>query len=299
MRTEAASSNSSSAVKRRRMDGMQVHTFLTQGDGTELAALLPTELSDTSALSVLVVFSLGADHSKIQAAIAELQLPETLPVYMTETYGILGFDLKEGRNLEFMEKGRGSEYGCRGGDGGQGSVVVAFFGSGIHASHGLVPEGATSCMVVTTGSGWAQASSGAPVHYGGVTKECFLLRNQAFESVPFFCVSTRDNPVGIAAVQSDVGTATRDLLSQLPPGREASGAVALFPCFTRGVNEYDKNDVEPEAVSQALPGCRIFGMFAHGELGPASFSGFCPPAQSEQTCVQHSMTTVMAVYTSE
>ena len=41
---------------------------------------------------------------------------------------------------------------------------------------------------------------------------------------------------------------------------------------------------------------RIYGMFAHGELGPAEFSGFT----REPTSVahrQHSMTSILAVHT--
>ena len=74
-------------------------------------------------------------------------------------------------------------------------------------------------------------------------------------------------------------------------------AVGLFPCFTRGVNKYDAEDVETAAIAQVVGASRrMYGMFAHGELGPAEFSGFT----REPTSVahrQHSMTSILAVHT--
>ena len=57
------------------------------------------------------------------------------------------------------------------------------------------------------------------------------------------------------------------------------------------------------AFSRSLPaGTRIFGMFAHGELGPSSFSGFTSAGGAESAKIaheQHSMTSILAVLTSQ
>jgi small ligand-binding sensory domain FIST len=73
-------------------------------------------------------------------------------------------------------------------------------------------------------------------------------------------------------------------------------AVALFPCFMRGKNEYGVNDVEPAAVAAQLPSVPVFGMFCHGELGPRRCLGFTIAEAPQQTCTQHSMTTIVAVH---
>ena len=75
-----------------------------------------------------------------------------------------------------------------------------------------------------------------------------------------------------------------------------------MPCVdsTRGVNLYQAEDVESTAIAgvDALPrGARIYGMFAHGELGPSSFAGFTREAGMAVEHEQHSMTTILAVHT--
>ena len=101
-----------------------VHTLLVPGDGRDprlraaLSEIAAAPSAAASALDAVVLFSLGASHDELLAAVSECAF--VCPVYLSETYGILGYDEAAGRNLEFMEKGRGSEYGCRGGDGGQG-----------------------------------------------------------------------------------------------------------------------------------------------------------------------------------
>ena len=51
------------------------------------------------------------------------------------------------------------------------------------------------------------------------------------------------------------------------------------------------------SASAALPGVRLYGMFAHGELGPSAFAGFAGADTPAQPCTQHSMHTVLAVHT--
>jgi hypothetical protein len=77
--------------------------------------------------------------------------------------------------------------------------------------------------------------------------------------------------------------------------------MGLFPCFTRGVNQYGRENVESSQVVQALPQARVYGKFAHGELGPAAFAGFPPRSTSAKgsptPCTQHSMTSILALHT--
>jgi hypothetical protein len=77
--------------------------------------------------------------------------------------------------------------------------------------------------------------------------------------------------------------------------------VGLFPCFTRWVNQYGKENVESSQVVQELPQARVYGMFAHGELGPVAFAGF-PLRPTSATlspipCTQHSMTSTPTIHT--
>jgi hypothetical protein len=53
------------------------------------------------------------------------------PVYLAETYGIIGFDEERQKNVELMEKGRGSEYGFVGGSGGRGVPRDGIFRRGV------------------------------------------------------------------------------------------------------------------------------------------------------------------------
>ena len=58
-----------------------------------------------------------------------------------------------------------------------------------------------------------------------------------------------------------------------------------------------------EVLGKARPDAeatRVYGMFAHGELGPETFSGFVDaPAEDKASvaCTQHSMTSILAVHT--
>ena len=91
---------------------MRLHTFLVPGAGDALVGRLRPLLTSV-ALDALILFSLGADQSKLLSALSGA----TCPVYLTETYGILGYDEEAGANVELMEAGRGSEYGFCGGSG--------------------------------------------------------------------------------------------------------------------------------------------------------------------------------------
>jgi hypothetical protein len=76
---------------------MQVHSFLVQGAGAAAAAAVASRLSrlcTSTQLDCLVIFSLGGNRAAalnaVQAAFHTRPVP--CPVYLTETYGLLGYD---------------------------------------------------------------------------------------------------------------------------------------------------------------------------------------------------------------
>jgi hypothetical protein len=109
---------------------------------------------------------------------------------------------------------------------------------------------------------------------------------------------------GVKTFTEEAEEATKALLENIPEGFKATGHVGLFPCFTRGVNQYGKENIETAAIQAALESqapkipLRSYGMFAHGELGPSTFSGF--PSKSNQAveCEQHSMSSILSIHTS-
>ena len=87
---------------------MRVHSLLVQGAGSALAGKLGSMLASTAQpLEALVLMSLGVDHSTIADAIKQNKdsFQNCQSIYLTETYGILGFDEDAGANVELMEKG--------------------------------------------------------------------------------------------------------------------------------------------------------------------------------------------------
>ena len=279
---------------------MRVSSTLVRGDGSAIASHIGS-MSSNAALNVLVLMSLGADHTALLNAVKEASIQ--CPVYLTETYGVIGYDVEAQRHVELMEKGRGSEYGFKGGSGGQGCLVIAYSEGAVAGHTAEFPSDASSLLVVADGSkSFARVADRAPLHYGGITKEAFVRRDDGtLEPVPFFWVAspTKSEPTGVATFTEDAGGAASSLLTKVPQGWKPA-SVGLFPCFTRGVNLYDAEDVESTAIGTALQGeasgARIYGMFAHGELGPSDFAGFT----SEATAVpheQHSMTSILTVHT--
>ena len=263
---------------------MLVQSFLVQG----ATAVVVSRLSSIPAADVLVLFSLGLDNAALAKA-----------VYLTDTYGILGFDEAIGRNIELMEKDRGSEYGCVGGSGGEGCLVAGFSDGAVAGHSDIPPENARSCMIVADQSKtWAKVQSKSTVQYGGITKECWkVTEDGGLAKVPYFWVAdTSSTPTGISTfTEEDAKSPVQSLLKDIPAGLKPS-SVGLFPCFTRGVNLYGAEHVEPTAISSILPQARIYGMFAHGELGPDSFSGYVS-SPNQIACKQHSMTSILTIHT--
>ncbi len=246
----------------------------------------------------VVLFSLGLEPGALVGTASRLAAHG--PVALVDSYGILGFERTRAKNVELMEQGRGREYGGVGGDGGSGVVAVFFSGSVAFASDHL-PHGATSHLVALgSDRGTLVAKSSVP-YYGGRAKATYRFDpdDHVFVPVPLIVVSTlpsAESSVGVTSFTSDAGRATSALMDLVPPGHTAQ-AVALFPCFMRGKNEYGQNDVEPDAISKLLPGVPIFGMFCHGELGPKRCLGFDPGEVGPAACAEHSMTSILAVHT--
>ena len=278
---------------------MRVDTVLVR-EASSLAGRIKSVAPASAALNALVLMSLGLEHRQLLNAVSEAGVQ--CPVYVTETYGILGYDEGAGRNVELMEKGRGSEYGFVGGSGGQGCLVLAYSGGAAAGHTAAWPADAASMMVVADGSGAfaAAGAASAPLHYGGITKEAWVLSGGALQPVPFFWVASVAGgaaPVGVTTFTGEAGEAALGLLEQAPG---PVSAVGLFPCFTRGVNKYDAEDVETAAIAQVVGASRrMYGMFAHGELGPSRFSGFdsAAPAGGPVPSEQHSMTSILALHT--
>lgn len=274
---------------------MLVDSALVQGSGLALASRLSS--LKPSSLDALVLLSLGADHPVLIDAVQQNQV--TCPVYLSETYGILGYDEDLQRNIELLEKGRGTEYGYQGGSGGQGCLALAYSGGAVCGHNHEFPKDASTMMVIADGSkAFAKVAATAPLHYGGITKESWLVKSDgALESVPYFWVAnTSKDPVGVAAFTENAGDATKSLVDKIPSSVQRSPQVGLFPCYTRGVNEYGEENVEPDAISSILADSRIYGMFAHGELGPSSYEGFIKEANSIP-CTQHSHTSILSIHT--
>jgi hypothetical protein len=269
-------------------------------DAEDVEAALAGHLGQET--DVVVLFSLGIDGKDLVPAARSV--PDSIPVLLADCYGVLGYIPEQGRNLELMESGRGMEYGGVGGDGGQGVVAVVFSGGGAVATTDALPaEGVTSHMAVTAGGATSFLDKhGSAVYYGGVAKGThrFDRGKGQFESVPHFFVSTlasdATSSVGTTSFSSDARGSVKELLDQLPAGSRVQ-AVGLFPCFMRGKNTYNENNVEPDAVGELLPEVPIFGMFCHGELGPGGCQGFDPDGkQALSACRQHSMTSIVAIH---
>ena len=280
---------------------MRVNSFLVQGDGAGLSSKLGSIASTT--LNALVLMSLGVDQSTLLSAIADHSIQ--CPVYFADSYGIIGWDESVGKNVELMEKGRGSEYGFQGGSGGQGCLVLAYSG-GAKAGHSSeFPSDASSLMVVAdTSKAFAKdlASSawdGAPLHYGGIAKEAYVLKDGALSQVPYFWIASpsKAEPIGVSTFTEDAGKSAAALIDKTPSGW-APSTIGLFPCFTRGVNLYKQEDVESAEIGERLPkDTRVYGMFAHGELGPSGGIGHWTNEPIAVPHEQHSMTSILAVHT--
>jgi len=282
---------------------MRIHSFLIRGDGSSLSSKLNSFTS--LSLNALAFFSLGIDHSKIIEC--ALKFKTKCPVYLTETYGIIGYDEELQQNIELMEKGRGSEYGFRGGSGGQGCLVVGVTDAVTGHSDLKIPGKTSSLMVIADTSKTFErdySSSTIPLHYGGIAKEAWIVSsNSSLERVPYFWIANQDEsmPIGVSAFKGDASSATKELLLKKPSGFKTD-CIGLFPCFSRGINQYNAENVESQAITSVLDindgaPTRIYGMFAHGELGPSNnFYGFVND-ENDIKCEQYGMTSILSIHT--
>ena len=271
-----------------------IDTFLVPGPKIDVGklAMAIAPLAAHIDISCLVFFSLGVKPEIISAvAGGSLGIHGMCPVYIADCYGIIGWDKKEGKNVEMMEEGRGSEYGCPGGQGGEGVVVVAFRGK-----HHGGETGGTHMVVKAHGKAELQPAS-TGVSYGGYAKACYKLEHSG-DLVPIdeFVVSSSTGSAVVSYDGDDAGEVAAGAAKQLPSKASAAG---YFPCFCRGYNKYMKDGVEPAAfASEGLDGVPIFGMFAHGELGPNKGVPItvAPGEAPETEHDVHSSTSILALY---
>jgi len=289
-RTSQSSSSRSTGAA---MHAGKVETFLVPGpiDAGKLAmAVAP--LAAHIDLSCLVFFGLGVKPETIASvAGGSLGIHGMCPVFIADCYGIIGWDKKEKRNIELMEKGRGSEYGCPGGQGGEGVVVVAFRGKA-YAAGG---EGGSHMVVASHGKAELAAEAGG-VSFGGYAKGCYQLEHSGdVVEIDKFQVAS-SSPAAVSSFDGDAAEAASNTSAAVG----STSAAAYFPCFCRGFNKYGADGVEPDAFASSggLGGVPIFGMFAHGELGPPKGSPVAVSADEEPTSQHeiHSSTSILAVY---
>ena len=283
---------------------MLVKSFLAQGAAVASSSAFAGKLSSLGGCDALVLLSLGVEHEYLVDAVHQVGID--CPVFLSETYGILGTDIDTGESIELMEKGRGSEYGYCGGSGGQGCVAVGYsqgVQTGYNADDFPLPNASTLMVIADQSGAWAQDRESAPLHYGGITKSTWRLdpATKRLAPVPYFWVGDiSGEPTGVSTFTDDAQEATTTLLAKIPSGYVASGSIGLFPCFTRGVNQYGKEHVEPQAAEKAMlktaTPAQVYGMFAHGELGPTSFGDFIRDPNTIP-CTQHSMTTILSIHT--
>jgi len=232
---------------------------------------------------VLLLLSLGYDPGDFTEVLHSA--PEKAAILLADCYGVLGTEAAGGRNREFMEKGRGQEYGGVGGRGGRGVVAVAIAGARVDGGAG------THLVIAAHGRPRPKAAT----CFGGVAKATWRWERQEgrFVEIPGFSVAfPGDWRIGLEVCDDGFEAALRRLQASCPEGYDPV-AVALFPCYMRGINRYGRDDVEPETVTRVLPGVPIFGMFCHGELGPARGAGGFVPERED--CSQHSLVTVTAL----
>eukprot|EP00933_Yihiella_yeosuensis_P047368 TRINITY_DN43185_c0_g1_i1.p1 TRINITY_DN43185_c0_g1~~TRINITY_DN43185_c0_g1_i1.p1 ORF type:complete len:370 (-),score=84.38 TRINITY_DN43185_c0_g1_i1:127-1236(-) len=279
--------------------GKQIETFLVQGpiDAGKLAmAIAP--LAAHIDMSCLAFFSLGVSPDLIASvAGGSLGIHGMCPVYIADCYGIVGWDKKAGKNIELMELGRGQEYGMAGGQGGEGVVVVAFRGASHTPSEEATASSGLNMVVAAHGKVDLGACPGG-TSWGGYAKACYKLEHSGdVVEVERFVVSS-NTAAAVSSFDGDAGEATSSTSGALSGAPVAAGYI---PCFCRGFNKYGKDGVEPEAMAiSGLEGVPLFGMFAHGELGPEKGAPVTRTTSdgeaSSPSHAVHSSTSVLAVY---
>ncbi len=248
-------------------------------------ALLESELAAAPDGGVLLLLSLGYPPAAFETAARAA--PEEVAVLLADCYGVLG-TTPEGEARERMEAGRGREYGGVGGAGGMGVAVVALAGARADA-----PDAAAPAHLVIAAHGRPRPAA-APC-LGGVAKATWRWDAAAgrFTATDGLHVALPPElRVAATAFTGEAEPALRALLEAVPEGCVPE-ALALFPCFMRGVNRYGRDGVEPETAARLAPGVPLFGMFCHGELGPPAGRALQPGPGVP--CLTHSMTTVAAV----
>eukprot|EP00404_Azadinium_spinosum_P059065 CAMPEP_0180712234 /NCGR_PEP_ID=MMETSP1038_2-20121128/11267_1 /TAXON_ID=632150 /ORGANISM="Azadinium spinosum, Strain 3D9" /LENGTH=339 /DNA_ID=CAMNT_0022744493 /DNA_START=154 /DNA_END=1170 /DNA_ORIENTATION=- len=282
-----------------------VESFMIQGK-VDVASLSMkcAGISGYMDLSAVVFFSLGVSEEVIGAAAGgALGLHGACPVFIVDCYGIVGWDAAEGANVELMEEGRGTEYGGVGGNGGTGVVVAAFRGPAYTTTidAARVSNPGESHMLICNGTApYEKAISGAV--YGGMAKKCFLMDSSTgiVKEISSFAVSGTVTSA-VATFADDAADAAKSIVMSMPNEAAGVNAAGYFPCYMRGVNKYGKDGVEcADFAASGLEQVRLFGMFAHGELGPPEgtvmVGGPDAGGSIEETPLEkHSMVSVLAL----
>jgi len=282
-----------------------VETFLIEGD-VDVAKLSMkcASIAGYMDLSTIVFFSLGVSEEVISSAAGgALGLHGACPVFIVDSYGIIGWNEEKKKNVELMEEGRGKEYGGVGGNGGKGVVVVAFRGPAFTTATGeeqICSPGESHMLICDDEASYQEAKSGAI--YGGMAKKCFKMDSStgALQQVSSFSVSgTLTSAVStFSGIAADAAAA---IVASMPDAAKGVKAAGYFPCFMRGVNRYDRDGAEPaEFMVSGMRKTRLFGMFAHGELGPPGGSVFVGGEEvggsvAETPVDKHSMVSVLAL----
>lgn len=286
-----------------------VETFLVQGDINEASLSMKcASLANYMDLKTVVFFSLGVSEELIQrVAGGALGLHGACPVFVVDCYGIIGWDQKEGKNVELMEKGRGTEYGGVGGSGGKGVVVAAFRGPAYTPTVGagqLTAPGESHMLVCNAEASFEPAASGAV--YGGMAKKCFVMDSSTgnLQEIERFAVSGNVTSA-VSTFAGDAAEAASIIVKAMPDEAAGVNAAGYFPCFMRGINKYGRDGVEcAEFLVSGMRKVKLFGMFAHGELGPPAGAALCggPGAGGpvgETALEKHSMVSVLALLRDE
>lgn len=287
-----------------------VETFMVQGDVNEASLSMKCAgLAGHMDLKTVVFFSLGVSEELIQrVAGGALGLHGACPVFVVDCYGIIGWDAKEGKNVELMEKGCGTEYGGVGGSGGKGVVVAAFRGPAHTPTVGpgqLTLPGESHMLVCNAEASFEPAASGAV--YGGMAKKCFVMDSSTgnLQEIERFAVSSTVTSA-VSTFSGEAADAASIMVKAMPDEAAGVNAAGYFPCFMRGINKYGRDGVEcADFLVSGLRKVKLFGMFAHGELGPPAGTALCGgpgaggPVGEKIPLEKHSMVSVLALLRDE
>lgn len=245
-------------------------------------------------------------------------------VYYVDSYGVLGWHSIQKKNVEFEEKGRGSEYGAPGHPSAfPGVVLVAVRREPdprvVVTDEGNAPtleEGAGCHNIIARFENQPETerfmNSGThAVGIGGFCKKVMQLNGREWENrkmVILTFMRRPDTTVNVChsyAVYDTAGAKPASqvegklLASTMPAGYEVS-FISNYQCFMRGWNAFSKPNVEADGLS-GLFGKDIptFGMYCFGEIGNnknINPNGWNATHKSSEVTWLHSFCSLFCVY---